>query len=98
MLDYFPVGCGTGTICMRNQKAASFCDRCDFDAHTYMCGSITGYHSNTPTPAPPSPSDNCVVSEEKIYSGPATDYLGRQNVKHVKQNMLMYFVTKIEFV
>ncbi|XP_052767673.1 usherin-like isoform X2 [Mya arenaria] len=68
-------GCGSGTVCSRTMKDTAFCDMCDFDPYTYMCGSITGYHSNIPTPAPRVPSDDCVVSVEKIYTGMNTDFL-----------------------
>lgn len=69
-------GCGSGTVCPRMLKNSAFCDQCDFDQYTHMCGSVKGYISETPTPAPPNPSDDCVVSEEKIYTGLYTDFLG----------------------
>ncbi|XP_053408878.1 usherin-like [Mercenaria mercenaria] len=67
-------GCGSGTVCPRMLKDSAFCDQCDFDPYTYMCGSVKGYISEKPTPAPPDPSDDCVVNEEKIYSGLNTNF------------------------
>lgn len=58
------------------QKDTAFCDRCDFDPYTHMCGSVTGYVSDTPTPTKPHPTDDCAVEEQMIYSGLNTDFLG----------------------
>lgn len=41
-----------------------------------MCGSVSGYIDQTPTPTPSDPADDCVVSQDKIYSGMDTDFLG----------------------
>ena len=71
------LGCGSGTVCYRGQKDLAFCDVCDFDPYTYMCGSVTGHYSTVPTPAPPHPADNCVTDEERIYSGLDLDFPGK---------------------
>ena len=71
-----PPGCGSGTVCSRSQKDLAFCDICDFDPYTYMCGSLRGHHTTVPTPAPPHPADNCVTDKERIYSGLDLDFLG----------------------
>ena len=70
------LGCGGGTVCPRSQKDLAFCDMCDFDPYTYMCGSVGGHHTMEPTPSPPNPSDSCVTDEERIYSGMQLDFLG----------------------
>lgn len=71
-------GCGSGTVCPRSLKDTAFCDTCDFDSHTYMCGSVSGHISVVPTAAPPDPSDDCIFKEEKVYSGPDNDFLGNK--------------------
>jgi len=51
-----------------------------------MCGSVSGHISDVPTPAPPNPSDDCVLTQEKIYSGLDNDYLG------ITQNTGIYWL------
>ena len=68
-------------------KDTAMCDVCDFDPHTYTCGSVSGHHSNDPAPTPPDPSDDCVVSEEKIYTGMNTDFLGNHLLTKFNNNV-----------
>ena len=73
----------------------AFCDVCDFDHYTYMCGSVKGHMTTEPTPAPPNPSDDCVTAEDRIYSGPDLDFMGTVNVLKFSNCFLFLFTNEM---
>ncbi|XP_062584554.1 usherin-like isoform X1 [Saccostrea cucullata] len=60
-------GCGMGKTCNMADSNTSFCDRCNFDKNSLICGSWTGSHVTSTQVA--EPSGDCVLSEETVFSG-----------------------------
>ncbi|XP_021347323.1 usherin-like [Mizuhopecten yessoensis] len=68
-------GCGQGTICPLSVQDFAFCDICNFDKGSEICGSVRGHHGNNPSPNPtPDPTADCIATEERIYSGMEMTY------------------------
>lgn len=73
-VDAFISGCGVGKTCRISESNSSFCDRCDFDRNSLICGSWRGsYVTTEPTTVP---SGDCVLSENVVFSGLNDTFIG----------------------
>ncbi|XP_060070524.1 usherin-like [Ylistrum balloti] len=68
-------GCGQGTICPLSVQDFAFCDVCNFDKGSKICGSVSGYQGNDHFPNPTAdPTADCIATEERIFSGMEMTY------------------------
>lgn len=69
-------GCGVGKTCKVSESNGSFCDRCDFNKNSFICGSWRGSYVATEPTAEPEQSGVCVLSEDLVFTGLNGTFIG----------------------